>query len=129
MMDEGLERTQIINQADMESNQDAHTQPTTVQSRALWIEEGNTLAPQKKATCFMTQKPSTAVVTKGSSGYPTPKLRLIISFFSSFLTGSCYCQWSFYFFHLLLFFCTLLHWARRDGIYLLPALSSNVWLR
>jgi hypothetical protein len=48
MMDEGLERTQIINQADMESNQDAHTQPTTVQSRALWIEEGNTLAPQKK---------------------------------------------------------------------------------
>jgi hypothetical protein len=80
-MDEGLERTQIINQADMESNQDAHTQPTTVQSRALWIEEGNTLAPQKKATCFMTQKLSTTVVIKGSSGYPTLKLWLIISFF------------------------------------------------
>jgi hypothetical protein len=48
---------------------------------------GKRSRPPKKATCFMTQKnlrpPSSQ---KGSSGYPTPKLRLLFSFFP-FSTG------------------------------------------
>jgi hypothetical protein len=48
MTDERVGRTQIINQADKESNQDAHTANNGSAARTLWIEEGNALAPQKK---------------------------------------------------------------------------------
>jgi hypothetical protein len=67
MMDEGWTDANYQSSG-MESNQDAHT-TNNGQPRALWIEEGNALAP-KKSNMFHDPKTRPLSSQKGSSGYP-----------------------------------------------------------
>jgi uncharacterized membrane protein YhaH (DUF805 family) len=132
-------------QSGMESNQrcththtHTHTHTQTLHNdqlhwstaRALWIEEGNTLAPlQKKSNMFHDPLiPENFVKSKkGSSGYPESEARLFSFFlFAFFLLAIT--QWSFvlvvflfsFFFFLFCFvfactFCTLpMHDGRRE---------------